>query len=154
MNKKNRKIIVSESKLHKIIENITNPLVKKFRFKNLVQVIVGATILAIPVGFTEETWKLGETLPLPNIFGILSLSILFILIFAYRNYQKNMLKIYRFDFTKRVVLTYTLSFIIVAILLTLIGKAPWATDWLLAFKRVVIVTFPASMSAAIADTLS
>jgi uncharacterized membrane protein len=154
MKKKSEKIVTSESKLHKILDNITNPIVKRFGFKNIVQVIVGATILAIPVGFTEETWKLGETLPISNIMGILIISILFILIFSYRNYQRNLMHIYWFDFTKRVVATYVLSFIIVSILLTLIGKAPWAVDWLLAFKRVVIVTFPASMSAAIADTLS
>ena len=124
----------------------------RFRFKNIVQVIVGATILAIPVGLTEETWKLGEVLPLRNIIILLAISIAFISIFAYRNYKRRVVTIYWNDFFKRVITTYVISLIIVATLLTLIEKAPWNTDWILAFKRVVIVAFPASMSAAIADS--
>jgi hypothetical protein len=36
-------------------------------------------------------------------------------------------------------------------LLSIIGKAPWQTDTLLAVKRTIIVTFPASMSATVSD---
>jgi uncharacterized membrane protein len=121
----------------------------RFGFKNLIQVIVGATLLAIPIAFTEETWRLGETLPTANIF----LSILFISLFAYRNYRRRGIVFLWDDFFVKVMVTYIFSFITVSIVMMLIQRAPFNTDLLLAVKRIVIVTFPACMSAAIADTL-
>jgi hypothetical protein len=43
--------------------------------------------------------------------------------------------------------------LVVGLLLTIIQKCPWGTDNLLAVKRILIVAFPASMSAAVSDTL-
>ncbi len=54
---------------------------------------------------------------------------------------------------KRVFLTYIISFLVVALLLTIIQVAPWSTDPLLSIKRTAIVTFPSSMAAAISDLL-
>ena len=42
---------------------------------------------------------------------------------------------------------------VVAVLLTIIDKCPWGIDNLVAIKRVIIVAFPASMSAAVSDML-
>jgi uncharacterized membrane protein len=126
----------------------------RFGYKNLIQVIVGATVLAIPIAFTEETWKLGETLPNINVFGLLALSVLFVCLFAYRNYRKRGIPFFIDDFFVRVTATYVFAFLVVAIVMTLIQRAPWDIDLLLSIKRVIIVTFPASMSAAIADTIS
>ena len=129
------------------------PLMIKFRSRDILQVIVGSSILAIPVAFTEETRELGKTLPLINVFGFLLLSILFISLFVYYNYYRNKLRENFDEFIKRIVSTYVFSFIVVAVLMTLIQGAPWTTDWMLAFKRVTIVAFPASMSAAVADMI-
>ena len=137
-----------------VIKKIFNPEVIEFYFWDVAQVIVGATILAIPVGFTEEVWRLGMELPLVNVIMFLLISILFISSFVYYAYFNKRIKTHWNYFLRRVFGTYLLSFIVVAILLTLIQKAPWTTDWLLAFKRTVLVTFPASMSAAVADTLN
>jgi len=41
----------------------------EFQLKDVLQVMIGASILSIPVGFTEETWYLGETLPMANIIA-------------------------------------------------------------------------------------
>jgi uncharacterized membrane protein len=145
--------IIPRKNIDDILKQIVTPISTRFTLRNVVQVIVGATILAVPVGFTEETWVLGESLPMMNIFSLLILSVLFTAIFAYRRYKKNMTKVLWGDFTLRVVSTYSIAFIVVAVLLTLIQKAPWGIDPLLAFKRSVLVAFPASMSATIADTL-
>ena len=126
----------------------------RFGYKNLIQVIVGATVLAIPIAFTEETWKLGETLPMLNIFGLFALSLVFISLFAYRNYKKRGIPFLWDDFFVRVAATYVFAFITVSLVMILIQRAPWQADLLLAIKRIIIVTFPASMSAAIADTIS
>ena len=129
------------------------PSKTKFGVKHVLQAIVGATLLAIPIGFTEETWRLGETLPLWNIFIIMIISLFFIAIFVYRNFSKNIPNFYWTDLVKRIVVIYILSFLIVAIILSVIQRAPWSVDWILAFKRTVIVAFPSALSVAIAGNL-
>ena len=53
----------------KVIHRVVKPLMVEVRARDVVQVIVGASILAIPAGFTEETWNLGEQLPVANIIA-------------------------------------------------------------------------------------
>mgnify|MGYP001611832878 CR=1 FL=1 len=125
----------------------------EFAFKDAIQVIIGASILSVPIGFTQETWDLAFSIPLINTLSLMFLSILFISMFSYYNYHKHVGEKHHHILVKRVASTYIFSFIVVAIILGLIQKTPWLTDFMLAFKRVVITTFPASMSAAIADTL-
>ena len=54
---------------------------------------------------------------------------------------------------KRVVWMYGISFVVVTIILIIIDKAPWGADWILAFKRTIIVAFPSSLSGTIAGNL-
>ena len=136
-----------------IVQKLINPLMIEFRPRDVMQVMVGAALLAIPVAFTEETWRLGETLPVENIGGIAALSFLFISSFVYYNYYRGALREHWFDFAKRVFSTYLFSMLIVAVILTLIERASWTMEPALALKRVILVSFPASMSAAIADTI-
>jgi uncharacterized membrane protein len=147
------KELLSNGNKEGLFKKILNPEVIEFYLWDVAQVIVGATILAIPVGFTEEVWNLGSELPLTNILLFLLISIIFISSFVYYTYFTKRITTHWNYFLRRVFGTYILSFMVVAILLTLIQKAPWTTDLLLAFKRTVLVTFPASMSAAVADTL-
>jgi uncharacterized membrane protein len=120
--------------------------------KDIVQVIVGASVLAVPVAFTEETWRLGGELAMRNVLSLMFLSLAFIFIFVFYNYYHHHIRGYTTEYFKRVLTTYVLAFLVVSLILVIIQKAPWAVDPVLAFKRTVIVTFPASMSAAIADT--
>lgn len=128
-------------------------LIPQIKWRDVLQVIVGAGILAIPVGFTEETWILGESLPMMNVFGLFILSILFIFTFTYYHYHHNLRKEHNAALVKRVIITYLFAFIIVSAILILIQRAPWMTDWAVALKRTIVVTFPCSLSAAIADTI-
>ena len=136
-----------------VIQTLVKPIIPEFRLRDVLQVLIGATVLAIPIGFTQETWDLGITLPLANVFGILLLSVIFISMFTYYQYHRSSEGKHVPSLIKRIVGTYVLSFIVVSLILGLIQVTPWTSDSLLAFKRVVIVTFPASMSAVIADTL-
>jgi uncharacterized membrane protein len=115
--------------------------------------VVGASILAIPAGFTEETWNLGEQLPLANVAAIAVLSVAFIALFVYFNFYRDYIGQYRWEFIKRVVAVYAISLGVVAVLLTLIGKCPWGVDNLLAVKRIIIVALPSSLSAMVSDAL-
>jgi len=136
-----------------VIQTLVKPIIPDFKLKDVLQVAIGASILAVPVGFTEETWGLGSSLPTANVLGLLFLSVLFISMFTYYQYHRSAEGKHIHLLLKRIVATYVFSFVVVAIILGLIQRTPWSTDALLAFKRIVIVTFPASMSAAFADTL-
>jgi uncharacterized membrane protein len=139
------------SEIKKVFSLLRHPV--EFKLRDIMQIVIGSAILAVPVGFTEETWKLGENLPMFNIIALLGLSLLFISLFVYHNYYKNHIKESWDEFIKRVIGTYLVSVIVVGILLTIIQRAPWSTDLVLALKRTIIVAFPASMSAAVADMI-
>ena len=137
----------------KVLYRSVSPLMVELRPRDIMQMIVGATILPILLSFTEETWNLGEKLPLTNVIYLTVLSILFISLFIYYNFYRFHLKGRTFEYIKRVLATYFVSLIVVGVLLTIIDKCPWQTNYILAIKRIVIVAFPASMSATIADVL-
>ena len=137
----------------KVVQRVVKPLMVEFRTKDLVQTIIGASILAIPAAYTEETWNLGRDLPNINILGIAAVSILFVAIFVYYNFYRNYLKEFLGQYFVRVVCTYIVAVTVVALLLTLVNQCPWGEDNLLALKRIVVVAFPASMSATITDAL-
>tara|TARA_Y100000310_G_C20674069_1_gene811890 strand:+ start:1347 stop:1814 length:468 start_codon:yes stop_codon:yes gene_type:complete len=136
---------------------LIDPIKTEFKNNDILQVIVGAAILSVPVGFTQETWDLGKTLPMTNILALIALALIFISLFVYTHYHRGRVKMdpkhHMTQFTKRVLVTYILSFIVVAMLLTLIQVAPWTTDAMLAFKRTAVVTFPSSLSATIVDLI-
>ncbi len=137
-----------------ILHRIISPLRSEFRPKDVLQVLIGSAILAVPVGFTQETWELGAALPFLNVLGFMAISLLFIGAFVYYNYHRAAKIGDHFgEFAKRVAATYVISFLVVTIILMLIEQARWDLDWVTAFKITVVVAFPASMSAAVADTI-
>jgi uncharacterized membrane protein len=148
-----RELTIVKDGTGKVLHKLLSPFMVEFQLRDALQVVVGAAILSIPVSFTEEVWNLGEKLPFNNVIGVLFMSLLFISMFVYFNFYKGNIKKHQVEFVKRVVFTYLLSFGVVSVLLTLIQQAPWATDWILALKRVIIITFPASMSGTLVDTL-
>ena len=137
----------------KVVQRVVKPLMVEFRTKDLVQTIIGASILAIPAAYTEETWGLGRDLHGVNILGIAVVSIFFVGIFVYYNFYRNYLKEFLGQYFIRVVCTYIVAVAVVALLLTLIDQCPWGEDNLLALKRIIVVAFPATMSATITDAL-
>lgn len=137
----------------KVIHRTLKPLMVELRARDLFQIVIGASILAIPVGFTEETWSLGERLPLANVFALGLISVLTIAIFVYFNFYRFYFRQYTFEYVKRVTAVYLISLSVVAVLLTLIQQCPWSTDAVLAIKRIVIVAFPAALGATITDAI-
>ena len=147
------KVVPIKDGTGKILNFALKPLMIEFHPRDLLQIIVGATILAIPLAFTEETWRLGELLPVKNVTVLALISILFISLFVYFNFYRFNFKGHAFEYLKRVVATYVCALIVVGVVLTVIQKCPWGTDSILALKRIVIVAFPASMSATVSDAL-
>lgn len=137
----------------KVLDYTLKPLMIEFKPRDVMQVIVGASLLSIPVAFTEETWVLGAELPLANVIALSALSLLFIGLFVFYNFYRFNFRGHASEFVKRVAGTYLISLLVVALLLTIINKCPWSTDYLTAIKRILIVAFPASMSAAVSDSI-
>lgn len=137
----------------KVIQRVVKPLMVELHVKDIIQIIVGATLLAIPMAFTEETWQLGEKLPMANILLLAGISLFFIALFVYANFYRYYLKGFMFEYVKRVLAIYIISLFVVGVLMTVIQQCPWGVDNLLAIKRIIIVTFPASMSAVAADAI-
>jgi len=137
----------------KIMQQYIQPIMTEFRLRDFLQVIVGATLLAVPVAFTEEVWGLGSSLPLFNVLTLSFLGLLFISFFVYFNFYRFHFKENKLQFLIRVFSIFLYSHIVVALILTIIKKAPWDADLMLALKRVLIISFPATMSAAISDNI-
>jgi uncharacterized membrane protein len=125
----------------------------ELRLKDVIQIIVGATLLAIPMAFTEETWKLGNSLPNKNVAMLSFISIFFVAIFVYVHFYRYYLKGFVFQYIKRVISIYFISLLVVGILMTIIQQCPWGMDNILAVKRIIIVSLPASMSAVATDAI-
>lgn len=148
------KVIPIKDGAGRIIQYVTKPLMVELRRRDLAQILAGAAILSVPVGFTEETWRLGEQLSSVKVALLALISLLFIAFYVYFTFYRDMFHLYRFEYVKRVIAIYMISLFVVALLLTLIGVAPWGSDSVLALKRVIIVGLPASMSAALSDSIS
>jgi len=136
-----------------VLSYALKPVMVELRPRDLMQIIVGAAILAVPVAFTEETWNLGAELPLRNVLALSALSLLFIALFVYFNFYRYAFKGHVLKYCLRVVAIYLFSLLVVGLLLTIIQRCPWRTDGWLAVKRMLIVAFPASMSAAVSDNM-
>lgn len=137
----------------KIISYSLKPFMVEFKLRDVLQVIVGSVILAIPVAFTEEVWVLSQELPFKNVIWLSVLSVVFVALFVYYNFYKNNLTKYWKEYLKRVISVYMISLAVVALILIIIGKFPWEANRLVAIKRMIIVAFPASMSGIISDTI-
>lgn len=137
----------------KIIQYVVKPFMVELRPRDIMQIIVGSAILAIPVAVTEEVWQLSIKLPFQNVIVLFIISILFISLYVYFNFYRFHLKEFLFPFIKRVFAIYILSLFIVAILLITIDQCPILTNFEIAIKRIIIVAFPSSMSATVSDSM-
>jgi uncharacterized membrane protein len=137
----------------KVVHTVIAPFMVELKPRDILQIIIGATILAIPVGLTEETWILGKELPIKNVLLLGLVTIFFISLFVYFNFYRFYLKGRIMAYLKRVLLTYGLSLLVVGLLLTIIQRCPWGIDNILAIKRIIITALPASMAATLSDTI-
>jgi len=123
-----------------------------FNLEDAAQVAIGAFALAVPVSFSEEAWKIGETLPLSNLFMLFTLSVVFLGFFAYESVFQGDIR-YRVPvFLWRILIAYLIAALIVSMVLISLDKFPLFSDTLIAVKRLVVITMPASMGAIIVDS--
>lgn len=88
-----------------------------------------------------------------NDLILAGLSLIVIANFIYFNFYRFYFSDHIFNYLKRVLATYLLALAAAAVFLTLFDKAPWDTALLVTVRRMIIVAFPASMSATISDVI-
>ncbi|PFG57763.1 putative integral membrane protein DUF2391 [Vibrio sp. ES.051] len=123
-----------------------------FNLEDASQVLVGAFALAVPISFSEEAWRLGESLPMVNLLMLLSLSVIFLSFFAYQSVFQSHIKNRVWIFVFRVVIAYLITAVVVALVLFCLDKLPLMTDPVVAIKRIIVITMPASMGAIVVDS--
>jgi uncharacterized membrane protein len=123
---------------------------EKINFEDISQIIIGAAVMAIPIAFSEELWKFGETLPIFNIFMLAALSLTIQCFYTYFSlFQGKEERFFHILF--RVLLNYILTFLTVGIILFALNRLSLSPDFLVGFKRIIILSFPASLVAVIVD---
>lgn len=136
-----------------LTEDVVLPLRIKFQIKDVCEIVVGASVLAIPVAYTEEVWTLGEQLPLANVVMVAVTSITIVALFVYYFYYQNKLHENFAQYVLRVVACYGITLLVVAFILAMFQKLPWQSDPAIALRRVILVGFPACFSATVVDSL-
>lgn len=125
---------------------------RHFNLEDASQVLVGAFALAVPISFSEEAWRMGESLPMTNLLMLLSLSVIFLSFFAYQSVFQSRIRHRVSIFIFRVLIAYTIAAVVVALVLLCLDKLPILTDPLVALKRIIVITMPASMGAIVVDS--
>ncbi|MFW8633205.1 DUF2391 family protein [Vibrio natriegens] len=125
---------------------------RHFNLEDASQVLVGAFALAVPISFSEEAWRLGESLPMANLLMLFSLSVIFLSFFAYQSVFQSRIRHRVSIFIFRVIIAYTIAAVVVALVLLCLDKLPLLTEPLVAIKRIIVITMPASMGAIVVDS--
>jgi len=133
----------------RLIDTLTKPLKVEFRLQDVGQLLAGAFMMGIPMALADEVWVLGETLPPGRILLIALLSILVLALFIWGLFYGGHIAEFKFDFFKRVTISYFLTFGVSLLLLALFGQAGFNLS--LAIRRAVIVAFPAAFAASSVD---
>jgi len=123
-----------------------------FNIEDASQIFVGAFALAVPISFSEEAWRLGETLPLQNLALLLILSVIFLTVFTYQSVFQREIKSREIVFILRILIAYFMTAFVVALVLFCLNKLPFFEDPLTAIKRIIVITMPASMGAIVVDS--
>jgi len=127
-------------------ENTTNS-------EDIIQVIVGASALSVPVAFSEESWNLSMTLPMLNIVLLFVLSLAFVNLYSFHSIFQRNIRYRILTFLSRTILDYVVTLLVVSVVLLALNRLPLLTAPIVSMKRIVILSFPASMGAVVVDSL-
>lgn len=127
-------------------------MIASFNLEDAIQVAIGAFALAVPISFSEEAWRLGETLPLLNLLFIFVLSMAFLSLYAYQGVFQANIKLRILTFVLHIIIAYLITALVVVLVLFALNKFPILFEPIVALKRLVVITMPASMGAIIVDS--
>jgi uncharacterized membrane protein len=135
----------------KPLSQAINPLMVELKPRDVLQIFVGAFLIAAPLCFTEEVWTLSVELKQENVYALGAISALTVALFIYFNFYRFKLKGNILEFVKRIIATYLITASSIVLILALIDKFPYDTAPYVALKRVLIIGFPALFGAVISD---
>lgn len=116
-----------------------------------IQVLIGASAVAVPIAFTEEAWNMSEDLPVVNLLLIVLLSLGFCALYAFSGIYQSNVRDKVHVFVKRSMLDYGISIVVVFVVLLAINRLPLIDEPMLGLRRIIVVAFPACMGAVIVD---
>ena len=123
------------------------------RARDVAELAIGACVMAFPVAVTEEVWNLGTEISLGRALlialGTLAVVGAMVWLLFYHGHAPE----HRRHYLGRVFAAYGLSLLIAATHLAGIDRLELLTDPILAFKRTILVAFPASFAATAVDRL-
>jgi len=125
----------------------------KLNWRDVAEIVVGSCVLAFPVSVTEEVWNLSKTLPVGRVLYMAIWAIIFIALFTYHRYFRGQLRGNVGRFVLRVAAVYFVTVVSAATILLALNQLT-TVETVVAIKRVVIVSFPASFAATIVDGMS
>tara|TARA_B110000305_G_C19246854_1_gene542769 strand:- start:75 stop:473 length:399 start_codon:yes stop_codon:yes gene_type:complete len=125
----------------------------KLNLEDVIQVSVGASAFAVPVAFSEESWNLSRTLPWCNVAFIVFISLLFVALYAYQVIFQGEVKHRLGGFVTRILVDYMITALIVFIILIALNRMPILSEPIIALKRIIVLSFPASMGGVVIDGL-
>jgi len=128
-----------------------NPLMVELKPRDITQLFVGSLLVSTPLCFTEEVWKISESLSDNNITYFFCLSIFAVTSFIYFNFYRYRLKGHVIEFIKRIFFTYLISLLSTVLVLSLINKFSIGDHPSMA--RVIIIGFPSIFGAMVTDYL-
>lgn len=125
---------------------------KSLNIEDVIQVCIGSTILAIPIAFTEEAWKISSTIPALNLVTVLFTSLFLNACFIYYGVYEGNVKNKSLKFFSRILINYLVTFFTVFYILFILNILSMSSSVQLIISKVIIVAFPASLSGAIVDS--
>ncbi len=120
--------------------------------EDISQIAIGGFALAVPISFSEEAWKLGESLPIINLIFLFTLSLVFLAFYTYQGVFQGKIKNRVAVFMLRMLVAYIITVVIVSLILISINKFPLLSEPIIAIKRLVVISMPASMGAIVVDS--
>ncbi len=109
--------------------------------------------MAFPVAVTEEVWNLGQELSFGRVLLFAFSSLVFLALIVLLLHHDGDLGSDSKVFYQRVLSTYGLTLLISALLLFGVDRLPLFENLGVAFKRTILVAFPASFAATVVDSL-
>jgi uncharacterized membrane protein len=123
--------------------------------EDVVQLIFGSLMLGVPAAFTEEIWVLGSTLSFIHYFLLFLLSMVLIALMVFHTgYRIHSIKTLEKLYVQRVMLSYLIILLTCAVFLTLIDRAPWFSEPIIAIQIIIVMGVPASISGIAADMIN
>ncbi|MGS2719046.1 DUF2391 family protein [Paraglaciecola aestuariivivens] len=123
-----------------------------FNSEDASQIAIGAFAMAMPIAFTQEAWKMAETLPIANLILLALLSLFFLTHYTYFSLFQSDIKHRVTSYCVRIFLAYFITLIVVGLILLALNKFPIYDTPLIAIKRLIIIAMPASLGAIIVDS--